>query len=533
MRTVALFLLLSICPLIVPAAAQTYRAKLADGTLVITAPRAYTADGRKNFVDESGRFGVALTYSGLTIETNRASVELKKKVIELAGGFRGTFEGYTLTGDYFRLNPASGNFSGQNMRLNYLTAHLLIEDLEYDGEKITAENATAAPLDQPVFSARIGQLELYPGYMLARHNVFKVFTVPFYYIPLCFNDQRRSYFQLPFPAFEARQDIYHGGMAALHSNYFFGPRFFGDLSLRQSEIDGTGLGIQQVVRLSDNHQLNFSYVGWQKSPPQGKASYVFNYFRPLPPPSRRLSFQERMEAVQNIARTEPAWTFSADYSQNEDFNRARIDRYPELYADVRLKGILFDHTYTLTPFYSYGRIREKRIWPENAAPQDVSREDLRKGAGFGSTYFLDTPFIKPYVNRALLSLNFLHNDYDLGGAHRNRLASSLTIRRPLFGLSALNYELVLTKVLHNSGQSPFFFEEYGWQLLDNAAFDLYLQTDRLIGGGQFIYDLTNSIAYNEIYYAGIKVLGDSFAVIRRDRRMQSWEFAFMRKEQAF
>jgi len=533
MRTLSIGLLLLLCWLASAGQAQVYRAQLKDGVLVIVAPRAYAAEGKKNFVDDSERFGVNLTYGGLTLEANQAALAWPQNVIELAGGFRGTYEGYTLTGRYFRINPATRNFSGEDMRLNYLTAHLNIEELDYNGEKIEADGVTAAPFDQPVFSASLGELDLYPGYMLARHDVFKVFFVPVYYIPLYFNDMRRSYFQLPVPALEIKQDIYHGNMAAIHTNYFFEPRFFGDLSLRQSEIDGTGLGVQQVVRLSDNHQLNFSYVGWQKSSPQTKISYVFNYFRDPAQPSRRLTFLEQMDAVQKIARSEPAWTFSADYSQNEDYNRARIDRLPELYADARLKGRLFDHTYTLTPYYSYGKINEKRIWPENAAPQDVAHNDLRKGIGCGGTYFLDTPYIKPYVNRALLSLNFLHNDYDLSGAHRNRLASSLTIRRPFLGLSALNYELVLTKVLHNSGQSPFFYEEYGWQLLDNAALDLYLQTDRLIGGGQFIYDLTNSVAYNEIYYAGVKVLGDSYAVVRHDRRMQSWEFAFMRKEQAF
>jgi hypothetical protein len=133
----------------------------------------------------------------------------------------------------------------------------------------------------------------------------------------------------------------------------------------------------------------------------------------------------------------------------------------------------------------------------------------------------------------LLTLNFQHANYDPGNGNRGRLASSLTIRRPLLNLNGLYYEIVLTKVLLNYGQSPFFYEEYGLLLQDNAAVDVYLQTDRLIGGGQLIYDLTNAAPYNEIYYFGIRALGDSYAVIRRDRRMQSWEFAVMKKDLAF
>ena len=472
-------------------------------------------------------------YGALTLEAATVTTDQSHRIIEITGGFRGTYESYALAGDYFRINTATGNFSGQNMRVGYLTAYLQVADLQFNGSKLDAAGVTLSPLDQPVFSANLGQLEIYPGYLLARHDVPKFFFVPFYYIPLYFYDQRRSYFPLPFPALEAGQDIYHGTAAAVHSNYFLGPRLFGDLALRYSENDGAGLGVQQIVRLSDYQQLAASYVSWQKSPAQLKLSYVFNYFQPPPSPGPRPNFLQQSEAIQQTARAETLLAVRGDYSQNEDFSRGRIDRYPDVAVNTRLKGTLFDHAYTFIPYLTDGKIKEKMIFPENAAPQDVNHDFGRRGLGFDCTYFLETPYIKPYVNRALLALAYLHNNYEPGTASRDRLASSLTIRRPLFGLSGLNYELVLTKVLVNNGQSPFFFEEYGWQLLDNAALDLYLQTDKLIGGGQFIYDLTNGALYNEIYYLGVKVVDDSFAVIRHDRRMQSWEFAFMRKAEVF
>ncbi|MCU0641289.1 MAG: hypothetical protein MUC35_04290 [Candidatus Margulisbacteria bacterium] len=471
-------------------------------------------------------------YGALTVEARAVNWDKGAKVVELTG-FRGTYESYALSGDYFRINTGTGNFSGQNLKVGYLTAYLQVAAVEYNGRKVDAANVTAAPFEQPLFSANLGELELYPGYLLARHNTLKLSVVPFYYIPLYFSDLRRSYFPLPFPALELGKDIYHGSAGAVHTNYFFSPQLFGDLALRASETDGAGLGIQQVVRLADYHQLNASAVGWQKSPAQFKLSYVFNYFPAPTRPNHPLSFQEQSKLIQDTAQAETLISVRADYSQNEDFSRGRIDRAPDLLANIKFKGVLFDHVYTLTPYISHGRLRETKIFPEIGAPQSVDRSYQRQGVGFDCTYFLDTPFVKPYVNRALLTLNLLHNNYEPGPASRDRLASSLTIRRPLLTLAGLSYELVLTKVLANNGQSPFFFEEYGWQLLDHAALDLYLQNDRLLAGTQVVYDLISGTPYNEIYYAGIKAVGDSYAAIRHDRRMQSWEFAFMRKEEVF
>jgi hypothetical protein len=530
-RCFLLLLLFALAP--TRAGAVQFSRQLNDGVLLIKAPASYDSDGQKIFSDETNRYGVTLTYAGLTIETNRASLDRQQNTIEISFGFQGSFEGYTLSGDYFRINPATRNFSGQGMKFGYLSAYLRAGRLQYNGEEIVAEDVSAAPFDFPAFGLTAGRLEISPGYLLSRSNVLRFFFIPCYYIPLYFNDQRRSYFPLPFPAFEAAQDIYHGNSAAVHSNYFFTPNLYGDIALRLSQNDGYGAGFQQDVRLSDNHQLALNYVGWQKSPAQFKLSYVFNYFRTPPLPSRELSFQEQSERVRKIAGLESLLTLNADYSQNEDYSRGRIDRYPQLTLSSRLKGNLADHVYTLIPSVSYGRIREKRIFPENAAPQNVNNDYQRRAFGLNWTYFLETPYIKPYVNRALVVLDYQHANYDPGTAYRDRLASSLTIRRPLLNINGLNYEFVLTKVLVNYGQSPFFFEEYGYLLQDNVALDIYRQTNHLIGGGQFVYDLTNGAPYNEVYYFGVKALGDSFAVIRHDRRMQLWEFAIMKKDLAF
>jgi hypothetical protein len=532
MRPFILLLLLSLVMAPTRANAARFSRQLNDGVLVIQAPASYDEGGKRIFADKSGNYGVALTYAGLTIEANQASLDRQQNVIELSSGFQGSFEGYTLSGDYFRINPATRNFSGQGMKFGYLSAYLRAGQLQYNGDKIVVDNVNAAPFDFPVFGLWSGRLEISPGYLLARNNIFKVFFVPCYYIPLYFNDQRRSYFPLPFPAFEAKQDIYRGNSAAMHTNYFIDPRLFGDIALRLSNDDGYGAGVQQVVRLSDNHQLDLNYVSWQRSPAQLKLSYVFNYFRTPAPPDRALSFQEQSERIRKIAGLDPQLSLNCDYSQNEDFSRGRLDRSPQITVSSRLRGALADHVYTLLPSVSFGRIREKRIFPENAAPQDVNNDYQRRGLGLNWTYFLETPF-KPYVNRALVVLDYQHANYDPGNAYRDRLASSLTIRRPLLNINGLNYEFVLTKVLVNNGQSPFFFEEYGYLLQDNIALDVYLQTDYLIGGGQYIHDLTNGAPYNEIYYFGVKALGDSFAVIRRDRRMQLWEFAIMKKDLAF
>jgi len=59
-----------------------------------------------------------------------------------------------------------------------------------------------------------------------------------------------------------------------------------------------------------------------------------------------------------------------------------------------------------------------------------------------------------------------------------------------------------------------------------------LQADPFVAGNQVTYDLTNLAPYNEIYYAGVKS-GSNYATIQYNRRMESWEFAFMSKGAAF
>ena len=103
--------------------AAVFSRQLNDGVLYIRAPASYDSDGQKIFSDETNRYGVRLTYAGLTLETNRATLDRQQNTIEIAFGFLGSFEGYTLAGDYFRINSATRNFSGLGMRFGYLSAY--------------------------------------------------------------------------------------------------------------------------------------------------------------------------------------------------------------------------------------------------------------------------------------------------------------------------------------------------------------------------------------------------------------------------
>jgi len=96
----------------------------------------------------------------------------------------------------------------------------------------------------------------------------------------------------------------------------------------------------------------------------------------------------------------------------------------------------------------------------------------------------------------------------------------------------LYYGATLTKVLLDYGVSPFYFEEYG-RLKDSAVIDLYHQSRYFIAGNEVTYDFTAWAPYNEVYYLGLRLNGN-YAVLRFDRRQETWEFAFMgEKGEAF
>ena len=400
---------------------------------------------------------------------------------------------------------------------------------QFYGDRIVVDDTTAAPFGDMLLSLNSSQFDIYPTYTLAYGNTLKLFRIPFYYIPLYISDRRKEYYDLPFPALEVKQDVFHGSSGAIQSHYFLSPELFGNLSLRLADVDGIGAKIQQIVRLSDHNQFDLELLKWQKTGSQAKFGYTFKMFDDPPRPNHLMTFQEQSDYNNKVAQIEPPLEFNVAYSHNEENNRSIIDRDPDLTVTGRIKGIADGHEFTLTPTFYWGRIMETRIYQENLPPLDVSRDYVRTGAAVDYSFYLETPYIR---NKALVSLDFHHSNYEPGEINQGRLDASLTLRRPVFGLNFFFYELKLTKLIVNYGQSPFYFEQFGL-LQDSGSFDLYLKTDYFIAGNQWILDITNANVYNDIYYFGIKVQDNNYAVIEHDQRQALWEFGIMSKELAF
>lgn len=508
-----------------------FRKEINDIKLTIKAPAAYSSGGKRIFIDKKKELGVELNYGELKVRANQVNYDSKQDVIELASGFKGSLWQYQIEGEYFRINPWTGNYAGDDLKFGYLVAYLYGKRFEFYGDKIAADKVSASPFYYPVFSSDSDKIEIYPGYTLAHQNTLRFFRVPFYYVPLYLNDRRRNYFDLPFPALDIKKDIFHDKHVAVHTHYFFNPGFYGDFSLHLSDLDGAGAQIQQIVRLSDHHQFQLKYLGWQRSQPQADISYAFQLFDNPRQPGQLLSFKEQQELEEKIAGIEPKLTLNGDYSINEEAMRSIIDRSPDLNMTFRARGTLYDHIFTVTPSISYGKIKEKKIFPESAAPQEVNRNYDRTKAALNFSYFLETPYMRPYIKKAFWAVDYERSDYRPGGIDRERVSTSFTVRRPVLVALGIFYEATLTKVLLDSGLSPFYFEEYG-RLKDSGLLDLYLQSGFLIAGNQLTYDFSAGQSFNEIYYLGIKAM-ESYAVIKYNRRMQSWEFSFMTKEPAF
>lgn len=508
-----------------------FRKEINNVFLTVTGPKSYIEHNKKIFVDEKKAFRVELDYGELKVKANRVAYDTRQDVVELADGFKGSLEQYQIEGDYFRINPRTGNYAGYDLKFGYLVAYFYGKEFQFYGDKISVDKISASPLYYPVFSLSTDKLEIYPGYSLAHQNVLKLLNVPFYYIPLYLEDRRRKYFELPFPALEVESDIFHGKHGSVHSHYFINSALFGDVSLQLSDVDGGGVQIQQLIRLSDHQQIEFGLLGWQRAPLQANFSYVLHLFDNPRRPEKILTFREQQQLEEEISDLQPRLAFRSDYTVNEEIKRSIVDRYPDVSVTVPMPGRLYDHAYTLTPSIYYGKIKEKKIFPENGNPQDVNRDYNRSKGTLNFTYYLETPHLKPFIKKALLAMDYEHSVYYPGNTDRGRVSGSLTVRRPILSTLGLFYEATLTKLLLDYGQSPFYFEEYG-RLKDSGTLDLYLQAPFLIAGNQLIYDFTNWQLFNEIYYLGVKS-GSNYAVIQYDRRFQSWKFAFMTKETAF
>jgi lipopolysaccharide assembly outer membrane protein LptD (OstA) len=158
--------------------------KINNITLKITAPKAFIWKGKKVFADTSKQFGVEVDYGDLKVKANRAAYDLKKDVVELSDGFKGSFEQYRIEGEYFRINPHTGNYAGNDLKLGYMGAYFYGREFEFYGDRILVKDIAASPLQYPVFRIYTRELTINPAYSLARGNTLKFFFVPIYYIPL-------------------------------------------------------------------------------------------------------------------------------------------------------------------------------------------------------------------------------------------------------------------------------------------------------------------------------------------------------------
>jgi hypothetical protein len=512
----------------------TFNRDIAGSVVTINAPASLKTGQKISFIDEQKEHGVRLYYGGLKVFANRIDYDTALDTVEFFDfkGFLENYSNYSLVGEYFSLNPWTEDYSGKNLSFGYRAVSLQVEGIGFYGKKISLSGVKLFPFKYPVFSAGSSKLDIYPGFALAYQNTLDLFRLPFYYNPLYVDDERRSYFILPFPAFEFKKDLFHGKRGIVHSHYFINPKLYGDISAHYSEMDGAGLRVMQLFRLSDKDQFRINFLEWARSVPQLGFSYIHHNFEDPRRPSQNSGFVEQLALEREVATIEPESIFNLRYDLNEENNRSIIDRYMDLIFTYRAHGILYDHIYTVSPSIMYGRIKEKKIFPENAASQEVDRCYERSGLSLDLSYYLETPYLSRLdIDKTMWKVTYEHLRYDPSGGNRGRLSTSFLIRRPMLGLPWLNYEAVLSKVLLDYGISPFYFEEYG-RLNDRAGFDIYLQNDYLIAGSQTIYDLQRGVAFNEIYYFGIKAI-NNYAMIKYDRRLGSWELSFSSKDAAF
>ncbi|MEE8638235.1 MAG: hypothetical protein V3T21_04220 [Candidatus Margulisiibacteriota bacterium] len=509
--------------------AKVYRTKIDSNSLVIKAPKYfYSGPHEITFIDPKQEHGVKLIYKPFEVQANRIVYDTRRSVIELSKGFKGSFGDFHLEGSYFRFNPKTQNYVGEDLKLGYLMAALYGKKFQFYGKRILINDISASPL-YPLINLYSQRVEIYPGYTLAYGNNLNLFRIiPFYYVPLYVEDGRRNSFELIIAAPEIKSNTFHGLYGFYNTNFFFNPVLYGTLSLGLSEKDGWGGRVQNLVRLNDHHQFQLQFAGWADNKRlQQLHSYEFNFFS-NPRPKRRLTFQKQQKLEEEIKNIPGNPILRVDYTQNEEIQRSIIDRYPDVTLRGSIKSIIRDHTLSIDPSITYGKILEKGYYPEDSESlTEVNIDSKRLRYDLNVAYFLEMP----YVKKSLLAMDYEHSEYEPQNSNRGRVSSSLTFRRPISKLIGLFYNLTLTKVLLDYGQSPFEFERYG-RLGDSGYLDLYLQLQLLILGYELVYDFSSWQPFNNIYYAGIRYM-DRYAVIKYDTREKWWEFQFMVKAEMF
>lgn len=460
--------------------AAVYTKQIKDNTLRITAPRMYRDGDVTVFSSQPQQKEVVLTYGKTKVVAGKALFYNHSNKILLAGGFTSQYMGNAISGNNLVYNPQKNFYDAEDVLVQTRRGYALAERFSFYGEKISLRNATLG-INLIKLDLDFGQLDLYPGWIVAYGTQIRVLETPVFYVPCVVEDRRRNAYKLPAPLPEFGKTDFRGEFWRWNTNYYVADWLYGNVQFGRAKEKGAGYGGQHIIRLSDLDQVTYINDNWQYARTQEVFSYEHSFVA-LPKKPENMSFNDLLrynEALKELS----ANSIRFNRTQFEEVNKEIIHRDHEMIYEGRFE--------LPKSFFLYTRDSTAFIY------ELTSERTARKNQVFGE---LERILEIPWFGAFTPGLGYDNSHYTLRPYSWHRLYDYVYASRA-WGI----FEVVgrATDYLDERGGSPFRFDQR-YVLHDNIKTGMYVNLWNLKLGQEVQYQTYNGKLFDIGYMARYK-----------------------------
>lgn len=342
------------------------------------------------------RKNVILYYNGTKMYANSAVLDTRKGKLVLDGGFYMEYLDYVISGKKIIYNASNMFFDANDVVVKTNAMTYETTEFSFYGKKVSLKKLEVG-ISLFKLDLAMDELDIYPGWYVAKNIFLKLFGHPFFYAPQLIIDERRNTYQLPDPLPQFGENDFKGIYWRENIHVYGNEYIYGNLQFGRSEEKGAGYGGQAIVRFSDRDHFTYINDNWQYANTQELFSYEHSFVDL--PKKKRLSFNQLFRYNEEI-RDLAGVTIRVDSSKHEEINNEIISREAEL---------IFDGTFPL-PYYglvfhnktAHGIINEVSSETESTKYEflnELSRPinlpfaiSLTPGLGYDNSQYNKNPF---------------------------------------------------------------------------------------------------------------------------------------------
>lgn len=340
---------------------------------------------------------VVLTYGKTKVIAGNAKIYKHSNKILLAGGFTSHYMDSAISGNNLTYNPQRNFYDAENVFVATRRGFALADRFSFYGEKISLTKATLG-INFIKLDLDFGQLDLYPGWLVAYNTQIRVLDTPCFYVPCIVEDRRRNAYSLPAPLPEFGKNDFRGEYWRWNTNYYLADWLYGNVQFGRAKEKGAGYGGQHIVRFSDLDQLTYINDNWQYARTQEVFSYEHSFVALPKKPADNLSFNELLRYNDQL-KSLSANSIRFNRTQFEELNKNIIHRDHEViyegYFTLPQNIILYtrDSAASIYELTTETRANKYQLFNELERTMEMPwLGEYTPGLGYDSTQYTLSPY---------------------------------------------------------------------------------------------------------------------------------------------